>query len=180
MNRAAKGAGPGTGPPFVGVDLFRIGELDRLVHREWFRRLLYSAPERREAGTLAPGRRREFLAGRFAAKEAVLKALGVGLLAGVPAWQIDIGRTEGGAPRVGLTGAAARRAADIGLDRIALSISHKEDLVIAVAVGWPAAMPERTGAAAQREIEQAFDAVFAQTTSARGGVLTKRRALGAD
>ncbi|MDW6059477.1 4'-phosphopantetheinyl transferase superfamily protein [Streptomyces sp. FXJ1.4098] len=150
------------------------------MHREWFRRLLYSAPERREAGTLAPGRRREFLAGRFAAKEAVLKALGVGLLAGVPAWQIDIGRTEGGAPRVGLTGAAARRAADIGLDRIALSISHKEDLVIAVAVGWPAAMPERTGAAAQREIEQAFDAVFAQTTSARGGVLTKRRALGAD
>lgn len=156
MSQAPRGAGPGTEPraepPFVGVDVLRIGELDRLVRRGWFRRLLYSAPERREAGTLAPGRRREFLAGRFAAKEAVLKVLGIGLLAGVPAWQIDIGRTERGAPLVRLTGAAARRAADIGLDRIALSISHKEDLVVAVAVGWPAAMP----------------------------VLTKRRALGAD
>ena len=176
MNRAVEEAGP----PFVGVDLLRIGELDRLTHRAWFRRLLYSAPERREAGRLAPGRRREFLAGRFAAKEAVLKALGVGLLAGVPAWQIDIGRAEGGAPRVELTGMAARRAADLGLDRIALSISHKEELVVAVAVGWPAAVPERTGAAAQREIQQAFDSVFPQAPSARGGVLTTRRALRAD
>ncbi|MFI0776848.1 holo-ACP synthase, partial [Streptomyces sp. NPDC021212] len=133
MSRATSGAGP----PFVGVDLLRIGELDRLAHRGWFRHLLYSARERREAGTLAPSRRREFLAGRFAAKEAVLKVLGVGLLAGVPAWQIDIGRSEDGAPLVRLADAAARRAADIGVDRIALSISHKEDLVIAVAVGWP-------------------------------------------
>lgn len=148
MSRTPRGAGPGTEPgtvpPFVGVDLLRIGELDRLVRRGWFRHLLYSAPERREAGTLAPGRCREFLAGRFAAKEAVLKVLGVGLLAGVPAWQIDIGRTERGAPRVRLTGAAARRAADIGLDRISLSISHKEDLVIAIAVGWPTALPVQT------------------------------------
>ncbi|MFF7651091.1 holo-ACP synthase [Streptomyces sp. NPDC007983] len=176
MSRATTG----TGPPFVGVDLLRIGELDRLARRGWFRHLLYSAPERREAESLAPSRRREFLAGRFAAKEAVLKALGVGLLAGVPAWQVDIGRTEDGAPRVRLTGAAARRAADIGLDRIAVSISHKEDLVIAVAVGWSAAMPERADAATQREVEQAFDAVFAQTTRAGGGVLTKRRAFSAD
>jgi holo-[acyl-carrier protein] synthase len=170
----------GTGPSFVGVDLLHIGELDRLMHREWFRRLLYSASERREAGTLAPSRRREFLAGRFAAKEAVLKVLGVGLFAGVPAWHINIGRTEDGAPQVRLAGAAARRAADIGLDRIALSISHKEDLVIAVAVGWSAAMPERADAAAQGEVEQAFAAVFAQTTRTRGGVPTKRRALSAD
>jgi holo-[acyl-carrier protein] synthase len=110
----------------------------------------------------------------------VLKALGVGLLSGVPAWQIDIGRTEDGAPQVRLAGAAARRAADVGLDRIALSISHKGNLVIAVAVGWSAAVPERADTAARREVDRAFDAGFARTARACGGLLTKRRAPSAD
>ncbi|MET9914617.1 4'-phosphopantetheinyl transferase superfamily protein [Streptomyces sp. NPDC006476] len=168
-----------TGPPFVGVDVLRIDELDRLMHRRWFRHLLYSTAERREAGTLAPSRRREFLAGRFAGKEAVLKMLGVGLLSRVPAWQIDIGRTEDGAPQVRLADAAARRAADAGLDRIALSISHKENLVIAVAMGWAAATPEHADTTAQREVDRALDAEFAQRM-AHGSLLTKRRALSAD
>ncbi|MEU3520608.1 4'-phosphopantetheinyl transferase superfamily protein [Streptomyces sp. NPDC006654] len=92
------GSGGRAVPLFRGVDLLRAGELDCLVERDWFRRLLYSADERREADTLSPSRRREFLAGRFAAKEAVLKMMGTGLLTGVPAWQVDISRSAAGAP----------------------------------------------------------------------------------
>lgn len=127
------------GPPIpVGVDVLYIDELDALLQRPWFRRFVYADVERDVAEELPAGRRREFLAGRFAAKEAVLKVLRTGLFEGVPPRQIAILRASGGAPRVRLDGDAGRRARDLGIAQVTVSIAHKRDMVVAAALGCAA------------------------------------------
>ncbi|WP_411142000.1 holo-ACP synthase [Streptomyces sp. x-80] len=118
----------------IGVDVLRTGELDRLLTRAWFRRYTYAAEELAVADRYGAGRAREFLAGRFAGKEAALKAIRSGVGAGVTPRQVAILREESGAPVVRLSGAAAHRAADLGIAAVQVSIAHKEDLVIAVAI----------------------------------------------
>ena len=80
----------------------------------------------------------ERFAARFAAKEAVLKAMGVGL--GACAFRdIEVVRAESGAPSLALHGAAAELAAARGIARWHVSLSHTsvvaEALVIAVGEG---------------------------------------------
>ncbi|MFF7725827.1 holo-ACP synthase [Streptomyces sp. NPDC008001] len=120
-----------------GVDVLYVGELDRLSARPWFLGFAYSEWERGFADTLGPARRREFLAGRFAAKEAVVKALGHGFGRGITPRQIEIGRLDDGGPVVRLSGRAAGHAAETGVGGLAVSIAHKNGLVIAVALTHP-------------------------------------------
>ena len=75
----------------------------------------------------------ERLAGRFAAKEAVLKALGTGFGAGVAFTDVVIHRAPGAAPEVRLTGGAAKAAAAFGVTAWRLSISHAGGLAMASA-----------------------------------------------
>ena len=73
------------------------------------------------------------LAARFAAKEAVMKALGTG--ARSVAWRdIEVLPDRRGKPLVYLAGGAARRAEVIGLDAIDVSLSHLAEFAIAVVV----------------------------------------------
>jgi holo-[acyl-carrier protein] synthase len=73
------------------------------------------------------------LAGRFAAKEAVMKALGVGL--GAFAFRdVEVVREESGAPVLRVTGAAARLAAERGVREWRVSITHTHHTASAVAV----------------------------------------------
>ncbi|MFD5649185.1 MULTISPECIES: holo-ACP synthase [unclassified Streptomyces] len=118
----------------IGVDLLRLGELDRLLARPWFRSFVYTDAESAIAAGFGPDRAREFLAGRFAAKEAVLKALGTGMTGGVRLCQVAVLRTDEGAPLVRLSGAAADRAAAAGIVEVRVSLTHKGDLAFAVAL----------------------------------------------
>ena len=75
------------------------------------------------------------LSGRWAAKEAVSKVLGLGIR-GVGWREIEIRRTRLGQPTVTLHGRAEERRAALGLaSPLAVSISHIRDLAVAVAVG---------------------------------------------
>jgi holo-[acyl-carrier protein] synthase len=76
----------------------------------------------------------ERLAARFAAKEAVLKALGVGI-GGAPWKSIEIHRDDSGAPSVQLHDAAAALAARCGVDEFHISMSHTMLTAVAFAVG---------------------------------------------
>ncbi|WP_232666632.1 holo-ACP synthase [Pseudonocardia sp. TRM90224] len=125
----------------VGTDLMRVGELERLLRRAWFRRYVYSTDELRRADGMDGTRAAEFLTGRFAAKEAVLKVLGTGMLAGVPPREIHVGRLGSGAPHVVLDGAASTAAEELGLTGISVSITHKHGQVFAVAIGQCARDP---------------------------------------
>jgi phosphopantetheine--protein transferase-like protein len=78
--------------------------------------------------------RPETLAGRWAAKEAVSKVLGLGVR-GIGWRDIEVERLPTGQPAVRLHGRAAARAEQLGMGRIALSISHESDYAVAIAFG---------------------------------------------
>ena len=71
---------------------------------------------------------------RVAAKEAVLKALGTGWSGGITWQDVAVERLETGEPRVVLTGRAAAVAAERGIERWWLSLSHIEDRAVASVV----------------------------------------------
>jgi holo-[acyl-carrier protein] synthase len=78
--------------------------------------------------------RPENLAGRWAAKEAVSKVLGLGVR-GVGWREIEIVRLPTGQPTVQLHDRALVRAQQLGMERIAVSISHERDYAVAIAFG---------------------------------------------
>ncbi|MCC9703930.1 holo-ACP synthase [Streptomyces sp. MNU76] len=118
----------------IGVDVLDREELRALLGRPWFLRFAYAPEETALADAMGAERRLEFLAGRFAAKEAVLKVLGTGMLQGVAPYEICVDRDTDGAPVVRFRGRAARRPPEISL-----SITHKQNIVAAVAIALPGA-----------------------------------------
>ena len=78
--------------------------------------------------------RPETFAGRWAAKEAVSKVLGLGVR-GIGWREIEIQRMPTGQPAVRLHGRAAARAEQLGMERIAVSITHESDYAVAIAFG---------------------------------------------
>lgn len=122
----------------VGLDAVEIeriaSTLDR--HTERFLEKVYTAEERRLADTRAAGGERpvEFYAGRFAAKEAVLKALGTGWAKGLGFHDIEVLREDDGRPHVVLHGPAAERARALGIKHVLVSITHTRRDAMAVAL----------------------------------------------
>ena len=77
----------------------------------------------------------ESLAGRFAAKEAVLKVLGTGWRGGIAWTDVEVVKESSGQPRVVLTGERQRIAREQGIGRWLVSISHIETHATASAIG---------------------------------------------
>ncbi|MCM8746707.1 holo-ACP synthase [Thermomicrobium sp. CFH 73360] len=118
------------GPVEVGVDAIEIWRIERALSRfgERFLLRIYTEAERiRYAGRVSE------LAARFAAKEAVMKALGTGVR-GVRWRDIEVLPNRRGKPVVRLYATAAERAQLLGLQHIAVSLTHARDLAIAVVV----------------------------------------------
>ena len=107
-----------------GVDLVDVASLQRWIDDRrdpWIPRC-FVQEELDEIGDSV--NRLEQLAGRFASKEAVLKALGVGFGAGVAFTDVVTHRSPGEAPSVRLQGGAAHAAKTLGISAWRLSISH--------------------------------------------------------
>src|SRR6266576_6438569 len=138
---AATSADPSDAPPPVGlvppgttelgIDIIKVdrirGTLERFGTR--FSRRVLTDAERRYVRD-----RPETMAGRWAAKEAVSKVLGLGVR-GIGWRDIEVERLPTGQPSVRLHGRAAARAEQLGMERIALSISHESDYAVAIAFG---------------------------------------------
>jgi holo-[acyl-carrier protein] synthase len=108
-----------------GIDLVDIERIERMV-REHGARFLERCftPSERAYCAANPKRQVEHLAGRFAAKEAVLKALGTGWSGGIAWTDIEIVRDAAGQPGVVLSGPCLLAAQRLGVRRWLLSISH--------------------------------------------------------
>ena len=76
----------------------------------------------------------QFVAGRFAAKEAVLKCLGTGMQDGISLKDISIDRSDTGQPVVQLKGLVKLIAEDLGINKWHISISHSPRCTIAYVV----------------------------------------------
>ena len=114
----------------VGIDTVEIDRVAQ-VYARFGERFLRRVFTDREAMRYR-GRINE-LAVRFAAKEAVSKALGTGLN-GVSWREIEVLPDPRGKPLVNLTGRALRRAGDLGLSEFAISLTHSRELAMAIVV----------------------------------------------
>ncbi len=117
-----------------GIDLVEIADLQRWI--DYPRNpLIPRCFVQAELDEIGNGLDRiERLAGRFAAKEAVLKALGTGFGAGVAFTDVLIHRTHGAPPDVRLFGGAKKAAAERGIIGWKLSISHAGGMAMASAL----------------------------------------------
>ena len=122
-------------PLSVGTDIIELERIRAAVGRygSRFVERVYTESERARASQLRDPT--PFFAGRFAAKEAVLKVLGTGLRGGIRWRDVNVVREPSGAPTVVLEGEAREVALRIGLERVLLSISHCREYAVAHAIG---------------------------------------------
>ena len=115
----------------LGIDIIKVERIRAALARfgPRFSNRVLTPSERRYVRDRA-----ETFAGRWAAKEAVSKVLGLGVR-GIGWREIEIERLPTGQPAVRLHGRAAARAGQLGMERIAVSITHESDYAVAIAFG---------------------------------------------
>ncbi len=115
----------------IGIDLCPISRMAQAISRHGgrFEARVFTAAER--AYCNERGQPAQHFAARFAAKEALLKALLVP--PGLSWHELEV-QSAGGAPRLVLSGEAARAAVRLGVDTLHLSLSHGGDMAAAVVV----------------------------------------------
>ncbi len=119
-------------PYAVGIDTIEIPRVRRVLerHGERFLKRVYTPEE----VAFCRGRVPE-LAARFAAKEAVMKALGTGVR-GIGWREIEVLPDGRGKPLVYLYGGAKERAKEMGLEGIDISMSHERQYAVASVVAF--------------------------------------------
>ena len=117
----------------IGVDMLEITRMERVIKRRpSFLKRVFTDEERAYCDSCA--RPAEHYAARFAAREAVLKALGTGFSEGIGFKDVSVTNDEWGKPIAVLSGRAAEVAAKRGVQEVALSLSHTRDVAVANAV----------------------------------------------
>jgi len=118
----------------VGLDVVETERIARALalHGRRFEERVYTAAELAECAERAD--RAQALAGRFAAKEAFLKALGTGSAHGVSFREVEVVREHGGTPALRVTGSAAAEVRRKGVRQLHVSLSHQPGLAAAVVI----------------------------------------------
>jgi len=115
----------------MGVDIAEVGRIQGAIerHGETFLRRIYTDREREYCERFK--NKYERYAGRFAAKEAAMKALGTGWRRGVKWVDLEVVRETSGRPTLAIMGEAAKIAEQLGVKSVALSITHTESQALA-------------------------------------------------
>ena len=116
---------------YIGIDIIEIARIKAAIDRwgKHFLQRVYTEPELRQYG-----KKPSSLAARFAAKEAVIKALGTAA-SGISWKDIEILSEPGGKPLVRLHGKARGKADALGLGEMAISLSDSREHAIAFVIG---------------------------------------------
>lgn len=119
-----------------GIDIVEIERIGRLaeMHGEHFLTRIFTPAEQRYCAD-RPKRYYEHLAGRFAAKEAILKVLGTGWAGGIAWCDMEILPDARGKPVLSLSGQCLLQAQHLGIDQWHISISHIATHAVASAIG---------------------------------------------
>lgn len=119
----------------TGFDLTALPRIKMLLEHygeRFVRRVL--TDRERDNLPVAASERTTYVAGRFAAKEAAVKALGTGFSEGIGMHDVEILSTDSGRPCLLLHGKAAARAEHMGITALHVSISHERDVAGAVVI----------------------------------------------
>jgi holo-[acyl-carrier protein] synthase len=115
----------------MGIDVAEVKRIQAVMEsqKERFLRRVYTQQEIAYCEQFK--NKFERYAGRFAAKEAAMKALGTGWSRGVRWVDVEVVRKRGGRPTISLKGEAKKIADALGVKNIALSITHTAEQAIA-------------------------------------------------
>ncbi len=118
----------------IGTDITEISRIGRMCtrHSDHFLKRVYTERELEYSGTSK--QREEHLAARWAAKEAVMKALGTGWISGIRWTDIEVCNENGGKPYLNLYGGAGEIAKALGTKWIHLTLSHSGDYAVAFVI----------------------------------------------
>jgi holo-[acyl-carrier protein] synthase len=119
-----------------GIDIIDVARVATMLdtHGQTFIDRCFTKTEQDAADVSSSDIRAQRFAARYAAKEAVLKALGTGLSGGINWVDVSVSR-EDGPPMVTLYGRAAEIAADLGICEWKLSLSHAGGMAMASVIG---------------------------------------------
>ncbi len=118
----------------IGTDIIECERIDRMIqrHGDHFMQRVYTEQEIRYCANRKTAD--QHFAGRWAAKEAVLKALGTGWISGIAWTDVEVAHAEGGRPIILLHGGAAKVAQKRGIQEIQISITHCKSHAVAFAL----------------------------------------------
>ncbi len=116
---------------YIGTDIVEIARIEQAIHHwgDRFLRRVFTDTELEQCRMKSAS-----LAARFAGKEAVYKALGA-TSQGIGWQDIEILSSSRTVPVVHLHGAALARATELGIEHLAISLSHSREYAIALAIG---------------------------------------------
>ncbi|MDD3334453.1 MAG: holo-ACP synthase [Eubacteriales bacterium] len=118
----------------LGVDLCQIERIEAALAKSDAFANRYFTPEEQRYLESRGKSGSQSAAAMFAAKEALLKAMGVGLSGGIGLKEIGVSHDALGAPFYTLTGAALERLSSMGGTRTFLTLTHEDGMACAVAV----------------------------------------------
>jgi len=117
-----------------GIDLVDFPRIEQMVERHGDRFVNRVFTPAEQAYAQAHRNKIEKYAGRFAAKEAILKLVGTGWRGKIKWTDIEVTNDAAGRPEVALSGEVQRIAAELKIERISISITHTANFAIASAV----------------------------------------------
>ena len=119
----------------IGTDIVEIERIRGMIerHGDHFLHRCYAASEIEYSQRHRDAAVR--FAGRWAAKEAVVKVIGTGFIQGITFHDVEIVSLHTGQPTVRLSGEAGRIAAELGISEVKLTISHAREYATATAIG---------------------------------------------
>lgn len=115
----------------IGVDIVQVDRIKDNIKNKHFLNKIYTLEEQKYINERSDNP--QTAAGLFAAKEAVSKAIGTGII-GFKITDIEIIKDEFGKPEIFLHNKALEISKDKGIDKINISISHEKNYAIAFAV----------------------------------------------
>lgn len=118
----------------IGTDIVECQRIAKMMekHQDNFIRKVYTDWEIEYCGKRKAAA--QHYAGRWAAKEAILKSMGTGWAKGIQWTDLEIRNKMGGAPEVTISGAAEEICKSLGIQEIKISISHSQNYATAFAV----------------------------------------------
>jgi holo-[acyl-carrier protein] synthase len=115
----------------TGIDIVDVARIERLLERQGKKFLDRVFTKTEAKYCMARGKPAIHLAARFAAKEAVAKALGTGFARGVRMRDIETLAADKGPPRIKLHGGASKRLESLGAETVLISLSHTREYAVA-------------------------------------------------
>jgi len=116
----------------IGIDLIEVEKIVKNIHSKVYLRKVFTEAEIEECrSAINPAER---FAGKFAAKEAFMKAIGKGIRQGVWFTQIEVLNEESGAPYIRVNSEVETSINKLGVKNIHVSVTHTKSMAAAIAI----------------------------------------------